>query len=94
MQDLLAFIVFIAKSGVILIGLPIYVTWSFSFAALTDFLQRLTKAVQLEVTDPEARHVLIETLAFENTTLAFENTNLECKKIHGLLKVRSTPIDE
>ena len=53
----------------------------------TDFLQRLTKAVQLGVTDPEARHVLIE-------SLAFENANLECKKILGPLKVRSAPIDE
>ena len=32
-QDLLAFIVFGEKSGVILIGLPLYVTWLFSLAA-------------------------------------------------------------
>ena len=32
----------------------------------TDFLQRLTKAVQIEVTDPDARQVLTESLAFEN----------------------------
>ena len=52
----------------------------------TDFLQRLTKAVQLGMTDPEARLVLIE-------SLTFENVNLECTKILGLLKVRSSPID-
>ena len=34
-QDLLAFTISIEKSGVILIGLPLYVTWLFSFAALT-----------------------------------------------------------
>ena len=37
-QDLLAFIVSIEKSGVILMGLPLYVTWPFSFAALNIFL--------------------------------------------------------
>ena len=46
----------------------------------TDFLQRLTKAVQIRVTDPEARRVLIE-------SLAFENANLECKKILGPLRL-------
>ena len=34
-QDFLAFIVSIEKSGVILIGLPLYVTWPFSVAALS-----------------------------------------------------------
>ena len=33
-QDLQAFMVSTEKSGVILIGLPLYVTWPFSFAAL------------------------------------------------------------
>ena len=33
-HDLLAFIVSNEKSDVILIGLPLYVTWPFSFAAL------------------------------------------------------------
>ena len=33
-HDLLAFIVSNKKSGIILIGLPFYVTWPFSFAAL------------------------------------------------------------
>jgi hypothetical protein len=32
-QALLAFIVSVEKSGVILIGLPLYVTWPFPFAA-------------------------------------------------------------
>ena len=32
-QALLDFIVSVAKSGVILIGLPLYVTWPFSLAA-------------------------------------------------------------
>jgi hypothetical protein len=32
-QALLAFIVSIEKSGLILISLPLYVTWPFSFAA-------------------------------------------------------------
>ena len=33
---------------------------------LVTFLQRLTKAVQMGVTDPEVRHVLIQSLTFEN----------------------------
>ena len=53
----------------------------------TDFIERLTKAIQLGVTDPEARCILIE-------SLTFENANLECKKILGPLKVRSAPIDK
>ena len=36
-QDFLAFKVSIEKLGVILIGLPLYVTWPFSFAALNIF---------------------------------------------------------
>ena len=39
------------------------------------------------MTDPEARHVLIE-------SLAFKNVNLECKKILGPLKLRSAATDE
>ena len=50
-----------------------------------DFL--LIKTLQVIVRDPEARCVLIEFLAFENATL-------EYKRIHGLLKFRSAPIDE
>ena len=52
----------------------------------SDFLQRLTKAVQIGVTDPVARHELIE-------YLAYENANLECKRILGPLKIRSAPMD-
>ena len=48
----------------------------------SDFLQRLAETVQTVVTDPEARCVVIK-------SLAFENANLECKRILGLLKVRS-----
>jgi hypothetical protein len=36
-QDLLAFIVFREKSGLILIGLPLYVTWPFSLIDLKFF---------------------------------------------------------
>ena len=36
-QDLLAFIASIEKSGVILTGMSLYVTWDFSFAALNSF---------------------------------------------------------
>jgi hypothetical protein len=32
-QDLLAFIISVEMSGVILIGLPLYVTWTFSLTA-------------------------------------------------------------
>ena len=32
----------------------------------SDFLQRLTKAVQVGMSDPKTRHVLIESLTFEN----------------------------
>jgi hypothetical protein len=39
-QALLAFIAFDEKSGVILIGLPLYVTWYFSLAAF-DILSLL-----------------------------------------------------
>ena len=53
----------------------------------SDFLQRLTKTVQIGVTDPEARHVLLK-------SLAFQNVNLECKKILGPLKFRSVSMDK
>ena len=36
-QDLLAFIVSMEKSGVILIVLPLYVTWPFSVVVLNNF---------------------------------------------------------
>lgn len=43
---------------------------------VSEFVQRLTKAVQLGVPDPDATQVLIE-------SLAFENANLEHKKVLG-----------
>ena len=43
----------------------------------SDFLQTVTKAIQIGVKDPDARQELIE-------SLAFENANLECKKFLGL----------
>ena len=53
----------------------------------SDFLQRLTKAVQIGIPDPEARNIVIE-------SLAYENANVECKRILGPLKIRSVPLDE
>ena len=47
----------------------------------SDFLQRLTKTVKIGVTDPEAGHIVIE-------SLAYKNVNLECKMIIGPLKIR------
>ena len=42
---------------------------------------------QIEVTDPAARHIIVE-------SLAYENANIECKRILGPLKIRSAPMDE
>ena len=53
----------------------------------SDFLKRLTKAVQIGIVDPEARWVLSE-------SLAMENSNLECKEIIEPLKIRSPPMNE
>ena len=53
----------------------------------SDFLQRLIRAVQIGVNDPEARCIIIE-------SLSYENGNIECKQILGPLKIRSVPIDE
>ena len=53
----------------------------------SDFLQILTKAVQIGIPDPEARHIVIE-------SLTYENANVECKRILGPLKIRSAPLDE
>ena len=53
----------------------------------TDFVQRLIKALDIGVTDPEARRILLE-------SLAFENANTECKKIIGPLRSRSAPMEE
>ena len=51
----------------------------------SNFLRRLTKAV-IEITDPEARSVDIESLAFENASLKY-------KMVLGTLKDRSAPMD-
>ena len=53
----------------------------------TDFVQRLIKVLDIGVTDPEARRILLE-------SLAFENANTECKKITGPLRSRSAPMEE
>ena len=53
----------------------------------SDFLQRLTKAIQIRVTDSVARCII-------NESLAYENVNIECKWILGPLKIRSPPMDE
>ena len=42
----------------------------------SEFLQRLTRDVEISITDPEARHTIIE-------SLAYENANTECKEILG-----------
>ena len=47
----------------------------------SDFLQRLTKTVQIGVTDSKAGHIIIE-------SLAYKNVNLECKRIIGPLNIR------
>lgn len=56
----------------------------------SDFLQRLTRAVQREVTD--LKHTQTHTHIIE--PLAYENVNIECKQILGPLKMRSTPVDK
>ena len=48
---------------------------------------KLTRAVQIGVTDPEARSIIIE-------SLAYENANLEYKRILGPLKIRSASMYE
>ena len=53
----------------------------------TDFLHRLTSAVNRTVRDSEARRIIIE-------SLAFENANTQCKRILRPLKARSAPIED
>ncbi|MGE9804406.1 hypothetical protein ACQP3L_27800, partial [Escherichia coli] len=52
-----------------------------------DFLQRLTRAVELQVTDPETRQSIIY-------TISYENANPICKRILLPLKIRSAPLEE
>ena len=53
----------------------------------TDFLHRLTPTVIKTVPDSEARHIKIESMAFE-----FDNS--QCKRIFRPLIARSAPIDD
>ena len=48
-------------------------------------MQRLTKAVQIGVADPEVRQLF-------TVSLVFENADLPCKEILGSLKLKSTPM--
>ena len=50
-------------------------------------MQILINALKIGVTDPEARQISLE-------SLAFENANIEFKKIIGTLRSRSAPIDK
>lgn len=53
----------------------------------TDFLQRLTIAINRAVSDTNLRQILTE-------SLAFSNANIECKRILMPLKVRAAPLEE
>ena len=53
----------------------------------SDFLQRLTRAIQMGITDPEARRIIIQ-------SLDYENANIECKRILGPLKIRLASLEE
>ncbi|XP_052610186.1 oxidized purine nucleoside triphosphate hydrolase isoform X1 [Peromyscus californicus insignis] len=55
--------------------------------SFTDFLQRLTSAVQKMVPNSEASQIIIE-------SLAFENANAACKRIIRPLKARSAPLED
>jgi hypothetical protein len=54
--------------------------------AFTEFLKRLTSAVNRIVSDSGVRQILIK-------SLAFENANSDCKRVIRPLKARSAPID-
>ena len=53
----------------------------------SEFLQRLTRIVQIGITDPEPRLIIIE-------SLAYEYANIECKRILDPLNIRSAPMNE
>ncbi|KAL6067262.1 hypothetical protein STEG23_006100 [Scotinomys teguina] len=55
--------------------------------SFTDFLQRLTSAVNRMIPDIEARKIVAE-------SLAFENANEACKRIIRPLKARSAPLED
>ncbi|ERE66692.1 RING finger protein [Cricetulus griseus] len=52
-----------------------------------DFLDRLTRAVDIQVADPAIRHSIVY-------TLAHDNANPMCKRILLPLKIRSAPLEE
>ncbi|ERE73838.1 Retroviral nucleocapsid protein Gag containing protein [Cricetulus griseus] len=52
-----------------------------------DFLDRLTRAVEIQVADPAIRHSIVY-------TLAYDNANPICKRILLPLKIRSAPLEE
>ena len=53
----------------------------------TDFLHRLTSAINTAIPNSEARQIIIE-------SLAFEYANSQCKRIIRPLKARSGPLEE
>ena len=55
--------------------------------AFTDFLQRLTLAVNRIIPNSEAIQIILK-------SLLFENANSLCKRIIKLLKARSAPLEE
>jgi len=52
----------------------------------SDFLQRLSPAVERSVSDSAARKTIIK-------SLAFENANVECKEVNRLLRSKSALIN-
>lgn len=53
----------------------------------SEFLQRLSRAIDLQITDPNIRRLLTE-------SLAYENANPQYKQILWPLKIRSAPLEE
>ena len=53
----------------------------------TDFLQKLTSAVNKMIPNSEARQIIIE-------SLTFENANSQCKSTIRLLMARSAPLEK
>lgn len=53
----------------------------------TEFLERLSRAVEVQVANPESRRLLIE-------SLAYENANPQCRQVIWPLKIRSAPLEE
>ena len=55
--------------------------------AFTEFLQRLSLAMNRAITDSETRQPLVE-------ILVFENANVKCKRVIRPFKACEAPIDE